>query len=83
MRIGRCRRLPWMLPCLTTTSSTAVFFGTCLLLLLKALVLCLRCACLSEFECHSLGCSKESCVHVVVVGQKVIVSWLVTIYKLC
>ena len=43
MRIGRCRRLPWMLPCLTTTSSTAVFFGTCLLLLLKAIVLCLLC----------------------------------------
>ena len=43
MRIGRCRRLPWMLPCLTTTSSTAVFFGTCLLLLLKAVVLCLLC----------------------------------------
>merc|ERR1719231_2274 len=43
MRIGRCRRLPWMLPCLTTTSSTAVFFGTCLLLLLKAMVLCLLC----------------------------------------
>jgi hypothetical protein len=43
MRIGRCRRLPWMLPCLTTTSSTAVFFGACLLLLLKALVLCLLC----------------------------------------
>ena len=40
-----------------------------MLLLLKALVLCLRCACLSEFECHSLGCTKESCVHVVVVGQ--------------
>ena len=39
------RRTPQapMLPCLTTTSSTAVFFGTCLLLLLKALVLCLLC----------------------------------------
>ncbi len=40
---GGWSSLPWMLPCLTTTSSTAVFFRTYLLLLLKAMVLCLLC----------------------------------------
>ena len=40
-----------------------------MLLLLKAVVLCLLCLFECLFECHSLGSTKESCVHVVVVGQ--------------
>ena len=71
-----------MLPCLTTTSSTAVFFGTCLLLLLKALVLCLLC--LFEVSLSvTLWAVPKSRACTWLWSGKVIVSWLVTIGKLC